>query len=82
MFSDSEIIFTLILSAVSVALCTAEYIVGKLRALFLVLDVLFIAAAFLAIIYKGGALCDALLLICITLMCRLFFELRKGRNGR
>lgn len=82
MFSDSTIIFTLILSAVSVALCAAEYLIGKLRTLFLVLDAVFMAGACLAIIYKGGALCDALLLVSLTLACRLFFEIKKGRENK
>lgn len=82
MFSDDTIIFTLILSAISVALCAAEYLVGRLRALFLVLDAVFMALSCLALIYKGGALCDALLLVSITLVCRLFFEIKKGRKNK
>lgn len=82
MFSDATIILTLILSAISVALCVAEYLIGKARAIFLLLDAVFVTAASLAIIYKGGALCDALLLVCITLVCRLFFEIKMGRKDK
>lgn len=82
MFSDATIILTLILSAISVVLCVAEYLIKKARALFLAIDAVFLAAASFAIIYKGGALCDALLLVCITLACRLFFEIKTGREDK
>lgn len=82
MFSDANIILTLILSAVSALLCTAEYLIGKCRALFLVIGTLYMTAACLAVIYKGGALCDALLVVCATLAVRLFFEIKLGRKDK
>ncbi len=82
MFSDATIILTLVLSAISVVLCVAEHLLNKARAIFLLIDAVFLAAASLAIMYKGGALCDVLLLVCITLVCRLFFEIKTGRKDK
>ena len=82
MFSDANIILTLILSLISAVLCTAEYLAGKCRALFLVIETLYMTAACFALIYKGGALCDALLVIAVTLAVRLFFEIKLGRKDK
>ena len=82
MFSDTNIVLTLVLSLVSAVLCTAEYLIVKCRALFLVLSTLYMTAACFAIIYKGGALCDALLVVTVTLAVRLFFEIKLGRKDK
>ena len=82
MFSDANIILTLVLSVVSAMLCTAEYLFGKCRALFLVLGTLYITAACFAIVYKGGELCDAILVVTATIAVRLFFEIKLGRKDK
>lgn len=82
MFEGSDIVIALVLSGISVILTVAEYLVKKFRALFMVADAVFLAAAAIAIIIRGGAMCDLLLVIVITICVRLFFEIRAGRKEK
>ena len=81
MFEGSDIVIALVLSGISVILTVAEYLVNKFRALFMVADAVFLASA-IAIIIRGGAMCDLLLVIVITICVRLFFEIRAGRKEK
>lgn len=82
MFEGSDIVIALVLSGISVILTVAEYLVNKFRALFMVADAVFLAASAIAIIIRGGAMCDLLLVIVITIFARLFFEIRAGRKEK
>ena len=82
MFEGSDIVIALVLSGISVILSVAEYLVNKFRALFMVADAVFLAASAIAIIIRGGAMCDLLLVIVITICVRLFFEIRAGRKEK
>ena len=82
MFEGSDIVIALVLSGISVILTVAEYLVNKFRALFMVAYAVFLAASAIAIIIRGGAMCDLLLVIVITIFVRLFFEIRAGRKEK
>lgn len=82
MFEGSDIVIALVLSGISVILTVAEYLVNKFHALFVVADAVFLAASAIAIIIRGGAMCDLLLVIVITIFVRLFFEIRAGRKEK
>lgn len=82
MFEGSDIVIALVLSGISVILTVAEYLVNKFCALFMVADAVFLAASAIAIIIRGGAMCDLLLVIVITIFVRLFFEIRAGRKEK
>lgn len=87
MFSDNNVLFVTVwptvLCALSVVLVIMEYLlIRRRRAVFTLISALFLAASCVIFVWKQCSLCDLLVLICITLAVRLFFEIREGRKNK
>ena len=84
MFQDS-VFFTSVwpaaLTALSVMLVCLERLTRR-RTLFAVISAVYCAASSVALLIAGGALCDMLLLVAVTLAVRLIFEIRDGRKTK
>lgn len=84
MFSETNIIFESIwpaaLTALSVILVLIEYKLKK-RAAFTVISSVYLVCAAIVLLIIGGGLSELLLIVCITLALRLFFEIREGRKS-
>ena len=82
MFENVNILIPLVLSLFPILLAVIEYFVKKGKALFLVLNTLYLAAACLVLIIKEAPLASALILIALTLCVRLFFEILEGGKSK
>lgn len=87
MFSDNNVLFVTVwptvLCGLSVVLVIIEYLLIKRpRVIFTAVSAVFLAASCVVYVWQQCSLCDLLLLICITLAVRLFFEIREGRKSK
>ena len=87
MFTDFNVLFVsvwpTVLLALSVVLVIIEYLlVKKRRWIFTVVSAVFAAACCAVLLWQGCALCDLLVLVCVTAALRLFFEIREARKAK
>lgn len=85
MFSDNNLLFVsvwpTVLCALSVVLVILEYKVKAKSQIFTFISSLFLLGACAVLLALQCSLCDLLVLICVTLAVRLFFEvLRKEKS--
>lgn len=86
MFSDKNLLFVsvwpTVLCALSVVLVIIEYKVKAKSQIFTAVSSLFLLGASAVLLMLECSLCDLLVLICVTLAVRLFFEIRRKERGK